>query len=140
VPVVLVFTKFDLVVPKVSSNTAGGNDNRRVRAAYAAHEGQCRSLFGDVPVEIISSDYSFVCVFFGVVVSRRTLFSARPRFRDLTDKLVQTTDRLILAHYSRGISAPFEEQRSQPRLSPVSLVWSVSQRASRDINIKTAIE
>jgi hypothetical protein len=139
VPLVLVFTKSDLIVPKVPSNTAGGNDYKRVRAAYTAHEGQCRSLFGNVPAEIVSSDYSLVCVSFGEVVSRRALFSARPRFRDLIDRLVQTTDQLILAHSDR-IAAPSEAQRPQPRMSLVPLAWSVSQRASRDINILTAIE
>ena len=136
VPLVLVFTKFDLIVPKVSS--AGGNDNGRVRAAYTTHERQCRSLFRDVPAEIISSDDSSY-VFFGEVVSRRALFSAQPRFRDLTDKLVQTTDGLIVAH-SRKVAASSEAQRLQPRMSLVPLAWSVSQRASRDINILTAIE
>ena len=138
-PLVVVFTKFDEIFPKVSSNTAGGSDNRRVRAAYAAHEGQCRSFFGDVPAEIVSSDYSFVCVFFGEVVSRRSSFPARPRFRDLTDKLVETTDRLILAH-SHKIAASSETQTIQPRMSLVPLAWSVAQRASCGINILTAME
>ncbi|KAN0107074.1 hypothetical protein V8E52_010519 [Russula decolorans] len=111
VPLVLVFTKFDQIVPKVSS---GGNDYRRIRAAYTAHEGQCRSLFGDVPAEIVST---------------------RQGFRDLIDKLVQTTDRLIITH-SHKIAASSEAQR----MSLVPLAWSVSQRASRDINILTAIE
>ena len=139
VPLVLVFTKFDLIVPKVSSSIAGDNDYRRLRAAYTAHEGQCRSLFGDVPIEIVSGDYSFVCVFFGEVTLRRALFSARPRFRDLIDKLVQTTDRLIITH-SQKITASSEAQRTLPRMSLVPLAWSVSQRASRGINMLTAIE
>ena len=42
--------------------------------------------------------------------------------------------------HSRNISAPSEAQRAQPRLSPASLAWSVSQRASRDINVQAAIE
>ena len=131
-PLVLVFTKFDLIVPKVSSV---GNDHRRFRAAYTAHEWQCRSLFGDVPAEIVSSDYSFVCVVVGEIVLRPALFLARQGFRDLIDKLVQTTDRLII-HHPHKISASSEAQR----MSPVPLAWSVSQRASRDINIQTAIE
>ena len=135
-PLVLAFTKVDLVVPKILS---GGNDYRRVRSAYTAHEGQCRSLFGNVPAEIVSSDYSLVCVFFGEVVSRRALFSARPRFRDLIDKLVQTTDQLILAH-SRKIAASSEAQTTQSRMSLVPLAWSVSQRASRGINILATLE
>ena len=136
VPLVLVFTKFDLIVPKVSSNTPGGNDYRRVRAA---HEGKCRSLFGDVPAEIVSGDYSFVCLFLRKSCLTTWFVSAWPGFRDLIDKLVQTTDRLILSH-SPKIAASPEAQRTQPRMSLVPLAWSVSQRASRDINILTAIE
>jgi hypothetical protein len=125
-PFVIVFTKFDLA----SSSRNDYEDSER-----------CLSLFENVPAEIVSSIYYFACVAYKDCLT--PLFLARaawPRFRDLIDKLVQTTDRLTLAHYSRGISAPFEAQGSQPRLSPVSLAWSVSQRASRDINIKTAIE
>ena len=78
-------------------------------------------------------------MFFGEVVSRRALFSARSGFRDLIDKLVQKADRLIIAHSSK-ISASYDAQRTQPRMSLVPLAWSVSQRASSDINIQTAIE
>ena len=46
VPLVLVFTKVDQIVPKVSSSGT----------AYTALEGQCRSLSGDVPAQIVSSD------------------------------------------------------------------------------------
>ena len=60
-------------------------------------------------------------------------------FRDLIDKLVQTTDQLIIAH-SGKIAVPSEAQRTQPRISPVPLAWSVSQRTSREINILAAIE
>ena len=67
------------------------------------------------------------------------LFSARQGFHDLIDKLVQTTDRLIVAH-SHKTAVPFEAQRTQPRMFLVPLAWSVSQRASRGINILTAIE
>ena len=62
--------------------------------------------------------------------------SAQPKFRDLIDKLVATTDEVII---SRNTSAS-EVQRSQSRMSPVTLAWSVSQRASRDINIQTAMQ
>jgi hypothetical protein len=49
VPLVVVFTKLDLIVPNVSSSR---ND----------FEERCRSQFGKVPAEIVSSIYSFVCV------------------------------------------------------------------------------
>jgi len=49
VPLVIVFTKYDLIVPNGSSSH---ND----------YERRCRSLFGNVRAEIVSSIYSFVCV------------------------------------------------------------------------------
>jgi hypothetical protein len=67
------------------------------------------------------------------------LFSARPRFRDLIEKLVAITDEVIIAH-SRNVSALSEAQRIRLRTFPVTLAWSVSQRTSRDINIQAAIE
>ena len=73
------------------------------------------------------------------VVSHLTLFSVQPRFRDLILKLVATTDEIIIGH-SRNISASSEAQRSQLRMSPVTLAWSVSQRVSLDINVQAAIE
>ncbi|KAI0270895.1 hypothetical protein BGY98DRAFT_230897 [Russula aff. rugulosa BPL654] len=42
--------------------------------------------------------------------------------------------------HSRDISASPEAQRTQSRMSPVTLAWSVSQRASCSINIQAAIE
>jgi hypothetical protein len=119
VPLVIVFTKFDL--------SSSHND----------YEEHCRSLFRNVPVDIVSSIYSFVCVAYKGCLT--PLFPAQPKFRHLINKLVATTDGVIIAH-SRSVSAPSEAQRTQPRLSPVSLAWSVSQRASRDINVQAAIE
>jgi hypothetical protein len=49
VPLVIVFTKFDL--------SSSHND----------YEERCRSLFGNVPADIVSSIYSFVCVTYKVV-------------------------------------------------------------------------
>ncbi|KAF8489079.1 hypothetical protein F5888DRAFT_1211977 [Russula emetica] len=98
VPLVIVFTKFDL--------SSSHND----------YEERCRSLFGNVPVDIVST---------------------QPKFRRLINKLVATTDKVIIAH-SRNISAPAEAQGT--RMSTVTLAWSVSQRASRSINIQAAIE
>ncbi|KAF8474329.1 hypothetical protein DFH94DRAFT_124853 [Russula ochroleuca] len=114
VPLVLVFTKFDMIFPNVSSNIAGGNEGARA----TAYEEHCRSLFGNVPAAIVST---------------------RPRFRDLIEKLVAITDEVIIAH-SRNVSALSEAQRIRLRTFPVTLAWSVSQRTSRDINIQAAIE
>src|SRR6266436_4670095 len=96
------------------------------------YEERCRSLFGNVPAEIVSSIYSFVCVTNQGFLT--PLFLAQQKFRHLINKLVATTDGEIISH-SRNISAPSEAQRT-PRLSPASLAWSVSQRASRGINIQ----
>ena len=117
-PLVVVFTKCDLIT-NVSS------------------EERCRSLFGNVPAEIVSSIYSFVCVAYKGYLT--PLFPAQPKFRHRINKLVATTDGVIIAH-SRNTSAPSGAQRTQPRLSPLPLAWSVSQRASRDINVQAAIE
>jgi hypothetical protein len=122
VPTVIVFTKFDLI------GSSRPND----------YEVRCRSLFGNVPADIVSSIYSFV-VYVGYKGCLTPLFPAKSKFRHLINKLVATTDGVIIAH-SRSISAPSEAQRTQPRLSPVPLAWSVSQRASREINVQAAIE
>jgi hypothetical protein len=121
VPFVVVFTKFDLI----------GS------SSHIDYEERCRSLFGNVPTDIVSSIYSFVCVACKGCLT--PLFPAQPKFRHLIKKLVATTDGVIIAH-SPKIAASSEAQRTQPRMSLVPLAWSVSQRASRDINIQTAIE
>lgn len=114
-PFVIVFTKLDLITP---------ND----------YEEHCRSLFGNVPAGIVSSIYSFVCVAYKGCLT--PLLPAQPQYRHLINKLVTRTDEVIITH-SCNISAP---SKAQPRLSPESLAWSVSQRASRDINVQAAIE
>ena len=124
VPFVIVFTKFDMIVPNISSSQ---ND----------YEERCRSLFGKVPAEIVSSIYHFLCVAIKGLLT--PVFPAKTKFRELINRLVATTDGVIIAH-SRNVSAPSEAQRSQLRLSPVPLAWSVSQRASRSINVQAAIE
>jgi hypothetical protein len=137
VPLVIVFTMFDLIVPNVPSH---GNEYEKARAtSYKTWEGRCRSLFGNVRAEIVSSNYSPICASCGRAVSHPTLFSARPGFRDLIVKLVAITDGVITDH-SRNISGPSEGQKIQSRMSPVALAWSVSQRVSRSINIQAAIE
>jgi len=121
VPFVIVFTKFDLI------GSSSPKD----------YEVRCRSLFGNVSADIVSSIYSFVCVAYKGCLT--PLFPAQPRFRHLINKLVTTTDVAIIAH-SRNVSAPSKAQRTQSRSSAVPLAWSVSQRASRDINVQATIE
>ena len=68
VPVILVATKFDLVVSEVLSDIAGGDTRlyERTRGtAHAKYEESRRTLFRgklrDVPVEIVSSTYPLTC-------------------------------------------------------------------------------
>ena len=127
---------FDKIIPNIPSH---GSEYEKARTtAYRTWEGHCRTLFGKVRVEIVSSNYSALCLSCRKVVLRLTLFSAQPRFRDLIDKLVATTDGVIIGHSnSRNMSALSKPQRTK---SPVTLAWSVSQRASLSINIQAAIE
>jgi hypothetical protein len=62
VPVIVAFTKFELLVSRLLIDSGSGDTPHRERArndAYAQCEQLCRSLFGreprDVPAEIISS-------------------------------------------------------------------------------------
>ena len=61
-PVILVFTKFDVVVSKVLFDIASGDPRQHKRArvrAHAMYEDSCRRLaHEDVPVEIVSGTYS----------------------------------------------------------------------------------
>jgi len=117
VPLVIVYTMFDKIAP--NNVPSHSNEYETARATVnMAWEGHCRTLFGNVRTETVSM---------------------QPRFRDLILKLVATTDEIIIGH-SRNISASSEAQRSQLRMSPVTLAWSVSQRVSLDINVQAAIE
>ena len=98
-PLVVVFTKFD---------------------AYTAHVEQCRSLFGDVPAEIVSSDYSFVCVFFGEVVLRFVFSTAgvsRP-YRQ-TSPNDRSTHHLPLAQNRRAVRSSEDTTTNVSRLACV---------------------
>ena len=115
-PLVIVFTKFDQIVPKVSSNNAGGNDYKRVRVAYTAHVEQCRSLFRDVLAEIVSSDYSFVCVFFGEVVLRFVFGTAGvSRSYRQTSPNDRSTHRRPLAQNRRAVRSSEDTTTNVPR-------------------------
>lgn len=136
-PLVIVFTMFDLIVANVHSH---GNEYEKARAAaYRTWEGRCRTLFGNVPAEIVSGNYSPVCLSCRRVVSHLTLYSAQPGFGDLIVKLVATTHKVITGH-SYDISVSSEAQRTESQMSPVALAWSVSQRVSRVIKVDATIE
>ena len=66
-PVVLVFTKFDVVVSQILAEIAGGDAQYHGRARAMAHtmlEGSCRRRFhkelGDVPAEIVSGTFFLI--------------------------------------------------------------------------------
>ena len=68
-PVILVMTKFDLVVSQVLSDSFSGAPQHHERAWVSAHtmyEESCRRIFDkeprDIPVEIVSGIYSFLHV------------------------------------------------------------------------------
>ena len=73
------------------------------------------------------------------IALRPRLFSAQPTYRNSVEQLVRTVDNVIIA-FLRNVSVSPERQRTLSRIFPVALAWSVSQRASRDINIQAAIE
>jgi len=122
IPVVLVFTKFDIYVSRLHPTSGDHELERAGYSAYAMCEQSCRSLFHrnikDVPAVIVSTE---------------------PVFGSLVHKLVTTTDELIMAHSSNPLESP-RVRKAQSRMPPMLLAWSISQRASHGIIIETAIE
>jgi hypothetical protein len=80
-----------------------------------------------------------VRMYYAEGLSHLPLFSAQPRFHNFIERLVTTTNDVIITR-SRKISVSSKARRTEPRMSPVTLAWSVSQRASRDLNVQAAIE
>jgi len=124
VPIVLVLTKFDIYVSRVQFSTAS-EDHEFEQASYTAYavcERSCRSWFnesiGDVPAAIVSTE---------------------PVFGSLINKLITTTDQLIIAHSCNTLELS-KAQKAQSRMSPVLFAWSISQRASHDVIMQAAIE
>ncbi|KAI0246858.1 hypothetical protein BJV78DRAFT_1364569 [Lactifluus subvellereus] len=125
VPVVLIFTKFDLLVSQVLLDTAGGDPRYHEHAKARAQdmcEESCRRLLRkhpkDVPAETVSR---------------------KPEFGDLIDKLIVTTCQLLAE--PRAVVTPSKVRKAKLRLpSPVPLAWSVAQRASRNVIIEASIE
>jgi len=119
VPVILVLTKFDALVAKVRLDIPS---HERARAeAHAMYENLCRQIFRkeprDVPAEIVSE---------------------KPRFTDLIENLVMTTDRFIIG--SRASSSRAGAQGSKQRIGAVPLAWSAAVRVNHDIIIQASIE
>ncbi|KAN0136731.1 hypothetical protein V8E53_005501 [Lactarius tabidus] len=123
VPVILVLTKFDLVVSQVLLDRFSGAPQYHEGArasAHAMYEEFCRHIFDkeprDVPAEIVSE---------------------KARSSDLIENLVVTTDRLITG--SRG-STRAGAQAGTQRLGAVPLSWSAAIRVNHDIIIQATIE
>ena len=95
----------------------------------------CLEVFEPISFQVIILSF----VLHVRVVLRLRLFSAQPTFRTFIEQLVKTVDEVIITSL-RNVSVSPERQRTQSRIFPVALAWSVSQRASRDINIQAAIE
>jgi hypothetical protein len=142
VPVVLAFTKSDLVFPQISGSESGNyqyQDRTRTRA-YTQCEQLCRSLFRrearDVPAELISGDYFYS---FGMTLGRHHLIAVMPQYGALLNNLVVTTDRFIMGSRTAP-SSRSSSQGAKPRIAPAPLAWSVALRSSRDITIQASIE
>ncbi|KAI0245740.1 hypothetical protein BJV78DRAFT_1365236 [Lactifluus subvellereus] len=124
VPVVLVFTKFDLLVTQVLPDIASGNHDRAKARAQEMCEQSCRRLLRkhprDVPAEIVST---------------------RSGFDDLISRLFTTTHRLVAADSLNATvsSTSSESQRGTSQISPVALAWSIAQRVSSDVKLQASI-
>ncbi|KAN0133589.1 hypothetical protein V8E53_008577 [Lactarius tabidus] len=121
VPVILVLTKFDIVVSKVLFEIAPDDPQQHGRAradAHAMYEDSCRRLFHkDVPTEVVSEN---------------------PRYTDLIEKLVETTNRFILDPRDSLAASGVRGEKSQ--ISPVALAWSAALRVGHGVVIRASIE
>jgi hypothetical protein len=147
VPVLIVFTKFDLFVTREQfDNTSGDITHKTPEAtARAKYEGLCRSQFKkeakDVPAVIISGNCSFVSV------RRNTnlpsfMFIEKQEHRNLIEELTSTTHRFVKAdsHNSAGRLISSQVQLTRPPITPAFLAWSIAQRVDHEIIILAAIE
>jgi hypothetical protein len=120
VPVVLVFTKFDVLVSQALFDI-GGDAQHYERAwtrAITIYEESCRRLFHkeprDVPAEIVSE---------------------KPKFIDLIDNLIWTTDSFIT-----NSRAPSGGHGTKQRVGAIPLAWSTAVRVNHDVVIQASIE
>ncbi|KAF8269504.1 hypothetical protein EI94DRAFT_1828906 [Lactarius quietus] len=126
VPVILVFTKFDVVVSRVLFNIAGGDPQQYERARAHAH-----TMYQDSRPRLFRKDPSDV-------PAQIVLVADNPRSLDLIEDLVVATDRLITD--PRTLSARVSAQGTKQRLGAASLAWSAAVRANHDIIIQASIE
>ncbi|KAH9172756.1 hypothetical protein EDB89DRAFT_859458 [Lactarius sanguifluus] len=127
VPVLIVFTKFDLLVSRVQFDITRGDiqthEHPGVRA-HAMYENLCSSLFHRDPKDVPA-----------------VIFSEKPAYRDLIGELTSTTHAIIKAdshHFAGGPTSSHVRQR--PPITPALLAWSIAQRVSHDVIIQASIE
>ncbi|KAF8264369.1 hypothetical protein EI94DRAFT_1788047 [Lactarius quietus] len=124
VPVILAFTKFDVVVSKVPFDIERGDARQHEHARARAremYEDSCHRLFQkdprDVPAVIVSD---------------------KPRYAELVENLVAMTDRFILG--SDGPTTGSGVYEEIPRVSAVPLAWSAAIRVSHNIVFQASID
>jgi hypothetical protein len=140
VPVIVAFTKFDLLVSQSLTDSESGSTPHRRNRALIQCEQACHSMFGktpqDVPAEIVSSSYSHLR---GSRMILNVLHLFSEKFGDLVERLIVTTDRFIM-----GSRVPSRSRSSvqgpKPRIAPVPLTWSAAVRVCQDIIIQASIE
>ncbi|KAH9018535.1 hypothetical protein EDB85DRAFT_2294485 [Lactarius pseudohatsudake] len=127
VPVLIVFTKFDLLVSRVQFEITRGDiqthEHPGVRA-HAMYENLCGSLFHRDPKDVPA-----------------VIFSEKPAYRYLIGELTSTTHAIIKADAHHFAGGPTSSQvRQRPPITPVLLAWSIAQRVSHEIIIHASIE
>ncbi|KAF8267147.1 hypothetical protein EI94DRAFT_1731317 [Lactarius quietus] len=130
VPVLIVFTKFDVLVSQVQFDITRGemqrNEDPRARAhATRIYEDSCRSLFHKDPKHVPA-----------------VIFSEKRAYRGLIGELTSTTHGFFKASSHKSTGRPSSSQAQQPvqPMAPAHLAWSVAQRVNHDIIIQASIE
>ncbi|KAH9041168.1 hypothetical protein EDB84DRAFT_1474613 [Lactarius hengduanensis] len=127
VPVLIVFTKFDLLVSRVQFDITRGDiqthEHPGVRA-HAMYENLCDSLFHRDPKDVPA-----------------VIFSEKPAYRYLIGELTSTTHAIIKADSHHFAGGPTSSQvRQRLPITPALLAWSIAQRVSHDVIIQASIE
>jgi hypothetical protein len=157
VPILVVFTKFDLLVSRVHSDIT--HEDPRAKA-HAIYEDLCRSQFHkdpkDVPAVIFSGNCSSVlCVPQGFIeYPSFFIFIEKPEYRGLIDELTSITHRFFkewcrilkegcwFVTEDGGWDCIVPEAavyQLEPPIDPALLAWSVAQRANHEIAIQSSI-
>ncbi|KAI9438752.1 hypothetical protein H4582DRAFT_195796 [Lactarius indigo] len=127
VPVLIVFTKFDLLVSRVRFDITHGDIQTHEQPgvqARAMYENFCGSLFHKDPKDVPA-----------------VIFSEKQEHRDLIGELTSTTRTIIKAdpHNSTGGLTSSQVRQTSP-ITPALLAWSIAQRVNHDIIIQASIE